>query len=310
MTIDQILERVENVKAKSDYWFVRTDYGKYFDEFLDKNCIAIGWDYITLNDLKNSGEEAIKARIAREQKIDASTFGGKVKISTTYNKLKTFISLKKDDIVIIPSRNSDRLAFGRIIDEVAYEEVNAPEFTKRRRVEWMENKRMSDLNPIFYKVKSNQHTISNISTYAPHIDRVIGILFQKDNNTHYVLNIEKTDDINFSDLQGLMSNIEILTRKINEVYGFNENIDELYIKISLQSKGTLELIKAGGKTLAVLAFLVSLTACGNNSTNQESDIQGFMDENKSILDETAKAIDNLKINTQELSAPFVDHVRN
>ena len=312
MTIDQILGKIEYVQAESNYWFVRTDYGKFFEEFIEKGCIAIGWDYITLKDICDNNEGVIKERIAKVEEIDASTFGGKVKISTTYNKLKTFTSLKKDDIVIIPSRNSDRLAFGRIKDEVAYEDVKAPEFTKRRRVEWLEEKAMSDLNPMFYRVKSNQHTISNVSHYAPYIDRVIGVLFQKEDNTHYVLNIEKTDDINFKDLQTLMNNIEALIRGIDDKFGFYEDVDEFYVKVSLQSKGTLELIKKG-KSLAVLAFMLAIISCGDQNesvdstqnTNPDLKIQGFMRENQKILDETTEAIRNLRINTQELTEPFI-----
>lgn len=179
MNIEEILSRVDNVKPESNYWFVRTDYGKYFEEFVENRYIAIGWDFLSLYELENKNEEYIRAKIIKEEEIDVSTFGGKVKVSTIYNKIKTFISLKKDDVVIIPSKNSDELAFGRIIDERAYENGNVKEFRKQRKVEWFVRKCMRDLNPIFFKVKSNQHTISNITDYAPHIDRVMGVLFKK-----------------------------------------------------------------------------------------------------------------------------------
>ena len=35
MNIEEILSRVDNVKPESNYWFVRTDYGKYFEEFVE-----------------------------------------------------------------------------------------------------------------------------------------------------------------------------------------------------------------------------------------------------------------------------------
>ena len=305
MNIQDVLKRVDNVKSESNYWFVRTDYGKYFDDFVKNKYIAIGWDYITLYDLKNSGKEFIKEKIAKVDKIDASTFGGRVKISTTYNKILTFISLKKDDIIIIPNKNSDKLAFGRIVDDNPFEENTAKEFVKRRHVEWYETKNMLDLNPIFYKVKSNQHAISNIAHYAPHIDRVIGILFTKEDKTHYVLNIEKTSDINFEDLQVFMSNIKLLIREINIAFAFNENLDELYVKISLQSKGSLELIKNGGKCLVILAFMFSLMSCKNTELSLEPEIQKFMDENSETLSKTTELIDSLKINIQKLTEPFV-----
>lgn len=303
MNIEQILSRVDNVKPESNYWFVRTDYGKYFNEFVENRYIAIGWDFLSLLEFKNRSKEVLKAKIIKEEKIDASTFGGKVKVSTIYNKIIAFISLKKDDVVIIPSKNSDYLAFGRIVDELAYEDINAKEFRKRRKVEWFALKSMRDLNPIFFKVKSNQHTISNITDYAPHIDRVMGVLFKKSDKTHYVLNIENPDDIKYDDLEILMRNIKTLVRNINDKFGFNDDLDEFYVKISLQSKGSLELIKTG-KGLIILAFILSLTSCKNKNEPIDDKIQEFMIENEKILSKTDEVINNLKINTQELTEPF------
>lgn len=182
--------------------------------------------------------------------------------------------------------------------------INAKEFRKRRKVEWFALKSMRDLNPIFFKVKSNQHTISNITDYAPHIDRVMGVLFKKSDKTHYVLNIENPDDIKYDDLEILMRNIKTLVRNINDKFGFNDDFDEFYVKISLQSKGSLELIKTG-KGLIILAFILSLTSCKNNNEPIDDKIQEFMIENEEILSKTDEVINNLKINTQELTEPFI-----
>lgn len=304
MNITEILSLVDNVKSDSNYWFVRTDYGRYFNEFVENRYIAIGWDFLSLFELQNRDEEYVRAKIIKEEKIDDSTFGGKIKVSTIYNKIGTFLSLKKDDVVIIPSKNSDKLAFGRIVDEHAFEDGSAKEFRKRRKVEWFALKNMHDLNPIFFKVKSNQHTISNITNYAPHIDRVMGVLFQKSDKTHYVLNIESTDDIKYDDLEILMRNIKTLIGCINDKFGFNDNLDEFYVKISLQSKGSLELIKTG-KALIILAFIFSLTSCKNNNEAIDEKILEFISENEQLLSETDKAINNLRINTQELTEPFI-----
>lgn len=303
MTISEILNKVEKVDTETQYWFIRTDYGSQFDGFISGKYVAIGWDYITLNDLKISTEENIKARIAKKEDFDVSSFSGKIKSTTSYNKIKTFIDLKKDDIVVIPSRNSDRLAFGRIEDDKTYEEVEAKSFIKRRKVEWFEIKQMEDLNPIFFQVKTNQHTISNINRFAPHIDRVIGNLFKKGDKTHYVLNIDTTDDINFDELTLLMDNIKVLVKNLNKEFQFDENLEEFYVKINLQSKGTLELIK-NGKSLAVLAYLIFLSSC--NSLDQEKDkrIQGFIDSNRKTLESTTKVIDTMKVNTEEFTKIF------
>lgn len=303
MNVSEILKRVEKVDTKANYWFVRTDYGKHFEDFLAGEYIAIGWDYLTLHEINNRKEDYVKNKISKQEEIDSSEPSGKMKITSTYNKLKTFTSLKKDDIVVIPSRNSDRLSFGQINDDVAYEELNTKTFVKRRKVKWITTKYMGDLNPMFYQVKSNQHTISNIDSYAPYIDRVVGTLFKKGDNTHFVLNIEQTDDINFEDLKKLMDNINTLVRNINKELGFNENLDEFYIKINLQSKGALELIKSG-KSLAVLAFLMFSASCNSLDDVKDNDLKTLIQNNRKTIDTTNNVIDTMKVNASSLSKPF------
>ncbi len=306
MTIDEILKNVESLNTDAKYWFVRTEYGKLFEEFLKKNYIAIGWDYLTLYEVNNVNEDLVKRKMAEVEKADLNTFNGKIKVSAAYNKIKTFISLKKDDIIIIPSRNSDRLAFGRVEDETAFEEISVDIFKKRRKVRWYEIKYMEDLNPIFYQVKSNQHTISNINHFAPHIDRVIGNLFEKGQNTHYVLKIEKTEDVNFDELQILMDNIKVLIQNINKELNFNEDNNEFYIKINLQSKGALELIN-NGKSLAILAYLIFLTSCEGLKDENDENIKKLIDTNRKVLESTSSVIDSLKMNTNELTKPFIQN---
>jgi hypothetical protein len=307
MEIKEILQKVENISSDSKYMFVRTEKGLLFEQFTNENHIAIGWDYLTLNQLRKLSIHEIKEKIALKQNLDITKSQGKGKATMSFNKLMLFLNLKKDDIIIIPSRNSDRLAFGRIADTEAYEEVEAENFLKRRKIEWFKIVQMNDLNPIFYQVKSNHHTISSISRFAPHIDRVIGNLYQKGDNTHYVLNIEKEEHINFNELNSLMDNIKTLLNKINDEFDFKENPEEFYIKINLQSKGALELIKKG-KSLAVLAFLLSTTSCteNNNQTVADSEIDKFIIENRKLLEDTTKDIDTLKINTEDLIKPFTN----
>lgn len=306
MTIKEILNRVDKIEKDVNYWFVRTNYGDYFSSFTKGNYIAIGWDYFTLDEIENNDSEYIKNKIAIQEKFDTSNSRDKAKITTAYHKIKTFLDLKANDIIVVPSKNSDRLAFGKVIDNKAYEEkgeIESGSHFKRRKIEWIETKNIRSLNPIFYEMKFNQHSVSNINRFAPYIDKVMGNLFKKDDNTHYVLNIEKNENINFDELRSLMDNINILVKTINKDLGFNENLDEFYIKINLQSKGTIELIKAG-KSLAILAYILSLVSCGKVDSGNDSQIQQLIDKNRKVLEQTKKDIDTLEVNTEELTKPF------
>ncbi|MBT30742.1 MAG: hypothetical protein CMO01_13870 [Thalassobius sp.] len=303
MNIEEIIQRIEEVNISSNYWFFRTDHGELFDDFYEGGYIAIGWDYITQNDLRNRDAESIKSRIAAREEFDLDTNKGKGQATAAYNKLQHFINLEKEDIVIIPSRNSDKLAFGRILDEGMYDEVGAKSFIKRRKIQWIKVREIHDLNPIFYQVKSNQHTISSVNSYSKFIDREIGNLFKKGENTHYVLNIEKEADISFNELKSFIDNIDSLLININESLRFDENFDEFFVKVNLQSKGSLELIKKG-KSLAVLAYLLFLSSCGSLDNERDDKIRNIIQENRKLLENTKSDIDSLRVNINEMTKPF------
>ena len=307
MEIKEILEKVENFSTERDYWFVRTNYGKNFDIFYEGDYIAIGWDYLTVNDIKTKADSEIKEIIKNKEGLDSFNSKQKGKITLFYNRIKAFFKLKKGDIIIVPSRNSDRLAFGEIMDDEPYEDKDALEnsiYFKRRKVKLLEQKIIYELDPIFFQLKTNQHTISDANRFAPYIDKVIGNLFRKGDLTHYVLNIEKTEDINFKDLSGFMDNIEQLVTSINSELEFNEELDQFFVKINLQSPGKIELIKKAGKSLAVLAFLLSAVACGEEKVEMDPKLQKIYDENASVLIDTKTKIDTLDINISELTQPF------
>jgi uncharacterized FlaG/YvyC family protein len=306
MTIEQLLKKIEIINRESKYWMVRTNSGLLFDEYFNKGYISIGWDYLTLDELKNKDDKYIKAKIARSEGFDSDKTSDKIKITSSYNKLCAFLNLKKDDVILIPSRNTDRIAFGRVADDEIYEDDTKKEdgsFYKKRKIIWYEVKNIRFLNPIFYQIKSNHHSISNIDKYAPYIDRVMGSLYIKNDSTHFVLNIEKNENINFEDLKTLMDNINILVKSINEEFGFNENLDEFYIKINLNSKGTVELIKAG-KSLAVLAYILSLVSCGNTYEERNQNINNIINNNDTELSKTTNVLDTLQADISSLTNTF------
>lgn len=309
MNVTEILDRVENFSSYRDYWFIRTDYGKHFDVFYEGGYIAIGWDYLTLDELKTKSKSEIKEKIAQNENLDVSLSRNKSKVTAIYNKINTFLNLKKGDIVVVPSRNSSRLAFGEVIDSSSYEATEALEignYFKRRKIKWIDLKGIHNLDPIFFQLKINQHSISKIDRYAPYIDKIIGNLFIKGERTHYILNFEKEDDINFRELNELMVNIDELLIIINTRLSFDENLEDFYVKINLQSPGTMELIKTAGKSLAVLAYLLSVVACGDANEESDPDIRDLATQNHTLLNETKAKIDSLKINTKELTQPFAN----
>ena len=125
------LFHIPEVPNDTRYWIIRTNGGEYYEDFILHGYISISWDYISLNTLYNKSEDEIKRLIEVYEKISSSELDDdesdgttKGKITSILNKINRFVfEIDKDDIILIPSKNSDRVTIARVIGE-AYETEN------------------------------------------------------------------------------------------------------------------------------------------------------------------------------------------
>jgi len=307
MNIFDIIDQTIEIPTETKYWFVRTDYGKYFDTFYENGFIAIGWNNIEVYELNELSAHrfTIQQKLIHSELIDSDTKMGKSKITSIINKLSKFVELKENDVVIIPDQNSGRYAFGTIIGDETYtetEETLGCDHQKRRKVQWHAQRTMQQLDPIFYKMRFTQHSISSIQEYAPYIDAVIHPLFRKDDNTHLVLDILKKTDINVEVLVQLMKNIQGLAMALNEEYNFGEQVDQSTIKINLQSPGKVEFIYPIGKSIILAALLIGMVACNFNRPDNdiENEINLIRDRNRAQLNIISDSLDFLEAKCPEI----------
>ena len=116
---------------------MRTDDGRYFEEYTFNNYIAIGWNNISLYELRNSKyEDSIRSKLLDSEKLDINDPNTKGKITGIINKLHAFDNLKKGDVILVPSKGSQRIAFGVIKSGVTIvkENVDSCEYLKRKEV--------------------------------------------------------------------------------------------------------------------------------------------------------------------------------
>ena len=311
MTFENIVEKVDKVDSEKNYWFVRTDNGEFFQHYYEKNIIAIGWDYITVEDLQQvtPGAFGLKQKIAQHENLDiVKNSTDKSKATTIANKLLAFYKLKKGDVVVIPSENSSILAFGIVADNKTftyYDDPNCP-FAKRRRIRWIDKRHIEELDNIFYQVKINRHSISSIKNFESYIDKVLNTLFIKNGYSHFVLDIKTQDDVNFNSLLDLVNNVRELTEKLNEQFNLGEDLDKNSIKLNLQSPGKIEFKFLDGKSLILLAFLLGpLTANDNleNVSKEEVDkLIEFKEINRESIEEIEDAFEELKIDQEKINS--------
>lgn len=264
---ENLLSSVKVIEANRGYWFVRTDSGDNFEAFRQHNFIGIGWNYITTHDLNNDFDEgrAIKGKIALNEGFDTDNTIDRGKVTAIYNKLNRFKEFRIGDIIIMPNQGSSVLGFGTIEEEDIYDDLNDNdcEHTKRRKVKWHKFLNFSQLDPIFYAIVKTRHAISNIKHYESYIDKTIENLFIKNEDYHFVIDIEKKDDINIESLLKLIDSVNKVTESIDSQLGFEVDHSERSIKLNLQSPGKIEFIFKNGKSLVLLAFLLSSNLVGN-----------------------------------------------
>lgn len=233
------------------YWFVRTDGGRLYEEFRNDNYIAIGFnEYINpklFEELESKDEFSLKEEI--KEKYETKMPGASL------TALKRFmLDMHKGDVVFIPSVNSESITFG-IIESEMYIYTITPEdededrcdYVKRRNVRWIKtiNKKSLDIN--FYKIFQSHHTIVDANKYDFIIDRTLESFYIKNNIAHLKININTDEPINgksFYNLQKFIFDNGIIKE---------DSIDQ---KINVQSKGFVELITQNWQYLILITVLI------------------------------------------------------
>ena len=284
--------------ADRSYWFVRTDSGAYFDDFIHSDYIAIGWDYLTLEKMKkdeagNLEVDKLKKIVAireerpieprrdefesdedeREENVFIAS--NRSEVTKIVNKVTSFIyDIKINDIIIIPSSHSTKIAIGRVTSD-AYEnldyvdgyaqQVNMPEyelcpFYKRRNVSWHKIIPKGHLDIYLQNALKPQQAISSLNDYSEYIDRNIHDIYIKNDALHSTLRTFQTDDISLSDLHRLISLFYDYYELLSEDQDDVSHPDNIKIKLNIHSPGLIEIIAASSfAIMAIIAIIAGIS---------------------------------------------------
>lgn len=217
--------------SNTNFWVVRAEGGKFYDDFIDNNYIGIRYNKVTiadLNKLKTSSkiisEDTVKELYKQEydpkgeKKMDRSS-----KQRLTQHAKQTYLftfGMKSGDVVFVPSKHSNYFAIG-FIDGDPYDEStkkinerkeHAPEnglhfaisdYVKRRKVYWISTIARNKL-PSFLSWTVNAHqAIMNIKfENEGEKTRLMGMifpLFEYSNHIYLRIHTGKGNNLNLSD---------------------------------------------------------------------------------------------------------------
>ena len=281
-TIKYLFDEIITVEKDTHYWLIRTMGGDFFYEYISRGYIAIGYNEITLNEIKfastfgeKAGEqlkniietkEALKKQSNDEEEINAQY--------ATTQLLKFYRDIQIGDVIVIPGRNSDDIAFAKIESGV-YEELNVSKlegvcnFVKRRKIHLLHKTTRTGLNPKLQLMFNSRHIVSNVDGYASYIDNSISDFYAKDGYTNLVLRVKEEDDLRASDF-GIVPALVELVKDFSEENNLDINIDDIKAKMCVQSPGDILMFATSWEGITLIGLFILLLKNGELSCSKES----------------------------------------
>lgn len=257
--IDEIIQQIPKVRDNRNYWFVRTQGGDYYESFVQRRFVAIGYNKVSLSEIKTANDSAatkdylaeiIKSKYPDEQRPN---YIGKQLIDFAYN-------IKKGDVVLVPSASSEVISIGEVVNTPVYEAEQSDEcpFLKRKKVIWTKKHLCFDkLDPKLLKIKFSHRTITSIENVLhPFIERIISPLYVKNDIGHLTLHTAKKENVSAYSLFTTWSSLLDLVDSFGKNEGVAIDKENFDIRINVQSPGSLEFISASVFGLTALAFLI------------------------------------------------------
>ncbi|OCL17981.1 hypothetical protein AOQ65_07920 [Bacteroides fragilis] len=280
-TIKYFFDEITTIEKNTHYWLVRTMGGDYFYEYISRGYIAIGYNEISLNEIKfastfaeKAGEQLksiVEAKEALKKQPDEEEINAQYAVSQL---LKFYRDIQIGDIIVMPGRNSDDVAFAKIESGV-YEESNVSKlegicnFAKRRKIHLLHKTSRTELNPKLQLMFNSRHIISNVDGYASYIDSSISDFFAKDGYTNLVLRVKEENNLRASDF-GLVPELVELVKDFSEENNLDIDINDIKAKMCVQSPGDILMFAPSWEAITLIGLFIILLKGGELSYNKES----------------------------------------
>lgn len=268
MNIYQLLNTVDNVETIPDtreYWLIRTQSGRLYDNFIEHNFVAIDHDKLTLKmlyDLKKQYSDEKQLKEELKEKIELLYNEEDINTSLAASQIIKFVyHIKKNDIIVIPSEGSNRISFGLVTDsfvpEMSSQEMKKTgcDYTKRKNIQWIKTVKKEQLDPYLYKMLVSHQAITNTNNYSQQIERTLSSFFIKNGEGNLILSVEKSNDIGAFPL--FQTGYYLLNQLDNFAKENNIQIDlnSIDLKTYLNSPGKIHLKAPKASTVFLLAIL-------------------------------------------------------
>jgi restriction system protein len=280
--ISSLISKIDNIPSGKNYWLIRTEAGSHFESFNNFNFVALGYEEITYKIVKDFKENSLTDVDFRNQlkAYVLKQYPDKQAGLITNQILKFIFEVKKGDIVVIPSENSDFISMGEITDdnmlvhsESTFNSTNC-DYTKRKSVKWIKTFTRKNLDPYLYKTFQAHQAINNISSYANIIERSLGDFYKIGDEVNLVFGVNKESNIKAADLLFFGSDLLTTVEGFIKEYNLDFDISDIDVKINVNSQGKMQFLSKSGKNLLLLG-IISMVIIGLNGGGLKIDRPGF-----------------------------------
>ena len=321
--IEKLSDSVKTGNQQCRYWMVRTNAGVYFDLFVKNGYVALSRNDIPYqmlceaksqyNDKSNLIVKQVKKLIKESPNFDISTYDER-SLSVAVSQVYKFVyEVQKDDIVIIPSENSDEICIGIFTEDHIADSIQTNEnFVYTRKVKWVKQLGKRYFDPFFYKLFTSHQAICDVSHYQEYIERCIRSQFVINDESHYVIaltseKIKARHLFKFGDLM-----LELFEDYIKSE-SLDFDINSIDTSINLNSPGRID-FKSNVKIGALLMLFIPtiLTGCTTADGHQENaeiykSISNFRNSHSDRINELDSLINSLQVKKIEDSFNIVNN---
>ena len=271
----------EQIDDTRGYWLVRTEGGRFYDDFNIGLFIGLGFNKITEKTLTDCYNNEMANEQLKELIIERYPEETRPGLITSY--ITTFYkTMKRGDIVAIPSEGSHSILFGEIMDDVYFEDekniTNLEDsgverticpYYMRRKVKWIKSVARDKLDLKFLKALFAHNAIVDLREYGAIIDRMLSSIFVKDRRLHYKLVISTEAEIPLEVYVDLVRSLQGLCDEFNnldETFNMSCDMKDISVKMQAESPGFWEFISESAGTVAgylpELNFLPTIVVIG------------------------------------------------
>jgi len=256
---------IYQIDPSRQYWFIRSDSGNYYNDFIQNDYVAIGWDYLLQNNFqfdktgKLLNDTELKDLIDKNEKIKSgqSKQGRKATITKIFNKVYKFIfEVEEGDIVITPSENTNQVSIGIVVgalyEDEKYEteylaknrdtELTLCPFIKRRKIHWLKHISKSQLDIYLLSSFQSQEAMTNLNDCSDYINRNLYDAYVDKNCLHNIIKTSSEQNLTLSEITALFTALHDTINTISQEKNLTLSPDDIAIKINAHSPMILEMI--------------------------------------------------------------------